>query len=76
MALPFLPYETIAATFIGLKTETMTEPLPVAVYQLNAGKLDSQDSLAPKCWSVFMQSIRTNNDIEGRYHSLNRRAAG
>ena len=30
----------------------------------------------PKCWSVFMQSIRTNNDIEGWHHSLNRRAAG
>ena len=40
------------------------------------GKLDSQHSLAPKCWSVFMQSIRTNNDIEGWYHSVNRRAAG
>ena len=31
---------------------------------------------APKCWSVFIQSIRTNNDIEGWHHSLNRRAAG
>ena len=30
----------------------------------------------PKCWSVFMQSIRTNNDIEGWHHTLNRRAAG
>ena len=60
MALPFLPYETIAATFIGLKTETTTEPLPVAVYQLNAGKLDSQDSLAPKCWSVRIYAINQN----------------
>ena len=30
----------------------------------------------PKCWGVFKQSIRTNNDIEGSHHSLNRRPVG
>ena len=29
-----------------------------------------------KCRSVFMQSVRTNNDIEGWHRSLNRRVAG
>ena len=48
----------------------------IAVHQLRWGKLDLQQSLAPKCWSVFMQSIRTNNNIEGWHHSLNRRVAG
>ena len=48
----------------------------IAVHQLHWGKLDLQQSLAPKCWSVFMQSIRTNNNIEGWHHSLNRRVAG
>jgi len=28
----------------------------------------------PSCWSVYMLPIRTNNDIEGWHHSLNRRA--
>ena len=29
----------------------------------------------PSSWSVFMRSIRTNNDIEGWHLGLNRRAA-
>ena len=68
MVLSFLPHETIAATFDSLKPEATTVPLQQFV--------SSQHSLAPKCWSIVMQSIRTNNDIEGWHHSLNRRAAG
>ena len=30
----------------------------------------------PSSWSVFMKSIRTNNDIEGWHLGLNRRASG
>jgi len=28
----------------------------------------------PKDWSVYGQAIRTNNDLEGWHHGLNRRA--
>ena len=37
---------------------------------------DKQQSMAPKCWNVFMLSVRTNNDIEGWHDALNWRAAG
>ena len=30
----------------------------------------------PESWCIFMQSIRTNNDIEGWHNRLNRRAQG
>ena len=30
----------------------------------------------PSCWSVYMQSVRTNNDVEGWHHDLHIRAQG
>ena len=75
MALPLLPHETIAATFDSLKPEASTEPLQQFVSYIVENWIRNT-VWHPKCWSVFMQSIRTNNDIEGWRHSLNRRAAG
>ena len=75
MALPFLPHETIVTTFDSLKPEAKTEPLQQFVSYIEENWIRST-VWPPKCWSVFMQSIRTNNDIEGWHHSLNRRAAG
>ena len=75
MALPFLPHETIAPTFESLKQEATTEPLQQFVSYIEENWIRST-VWPPKCFSVFMQSIRTNNDIEGWHHSLNRRAAG
>ena len=75
MALPFLPHETIAATFNNLKPEAITEPLQQLVSYIEENWIRST-VWPPKCWSIFMQSIRTNNDIEGWHHGLNRRAAG
>ena len=75
MALPFLPHETIAATFDSLKPEAKMEPLQQFVSYIEENWIRS--TVWPlKCWLVFMQSIRTNNDIEGWHHSLSRRAAG
>jgi len=31
---------------------------------------------SPVDWTVFKKAVRTNNDIEGWHHSLNRRACG
>ena len=64
MALPFLPHETVAATFDSLKPEAKTEPLQQFVSNIEENWIRST-VWSPKCWSVFMQSIRTNNDIEG-----------
>ena len=75
MELPFLPHETIVATFDSLNPEAKTEPLQQFVSYIEENWIRST-VWPPKCWSVFMQSIRTNNDIEGWHHSLNRRAAG
>ena len=75
MALPFLPHETIAATFESLTPEATTQPLREFVNYIGETWIHSR-VWPPKCWSVFMQSIRTNNDLEGWHHALNRRAAG
>ena len=74
-ALLFLPHETIAATFDSLKPEATTEPLQQFVSYIEENWIRSTVS-PPMCWSVFMQSIRTNYEIWGWNHSLNRRAAG
>ena len=71
----FLLHKTIATTFDSLKPEATTEPLQQFVTYIEENWLRST-VWPPKCWSVFMQSIRTKNDIEGWHHSLNRRAAG
>ena len=75
MALPFLPHETVAATFDSLKPEAKTEPLQQFISYIEENWIHST-VWPPKCWSVFIQSIRTNKDIEGWHHSLNRRVAG
>lgn len=75
MALPFLPHETIEATYESLKAEATTEPLKKFVAYIGENWIRSR-VWPPKCWSVFMQSIRTNNDLEGWHHGLNKRAAG
>ena len=75
MALPFLPHETVAATFDSLKPEAKTEPLQQFISYIEENWIRST-VWPPKYWSVFMQSVRTNNDIEGWLHSLNRRVAG
>ena len=30
----------------------------------------------PSCWSIFLRSVRTNNDVEGWHNGLNTRAQG
>ena len=75
MALPFLPHETIEATFESLRPEATTQPLKEFVHYIGETWINSR-VWPPKCWSVFMLSVRTNNDIEGWHHALNRRAAG
>ena len=65
----------MAETIKPEKPEAKMEPLQKFVSYIEENWICSTVWL-PKCWSVFMQSIRTNNDIEGWHHSLNRRAAG
>ena len=69
MALPFLPHKTIEATFEGLRPEATTQPLKEFVLYIGETLINSR-VWHPKCWSVFMLSVRTNNDIEGWHHAL------
>ena len=73
--LPFLPHDTIEATFESLRPEATTQPLKEFVRYIGETRINSR-VWPPKCWSVFMLSVRTNNDIEGWHHPLSRRAAG
>ncbi|XP_041372839.1 uncharacterized protein LOC121386108 [Gigantopelta aegis] len=72
MSLPFLPHQHIPAVFDGLKAEASTDQLTTLVEYLEATWiLDA--TWTPDSWSVYFQSIRTNNDVEGWHFRLNNR---
>lgn len=74
LALTFLPYTKIITQFERLRLGAEGPRKELAEY------IASQwiyNAIFPvKDWSVFMQPLRTNNDIEGWHHALNRRASG
>ncbi|XP_041367027.1 uncharacterized protein LOC121381745 [Gigantopelta aegis] len=71
-SLPFLPHQHIPAVFDGLKAEASTDQLTTLVEYLEATWiLDA--TWTPDSWSVYFQSIRTNNDVEGWHFRLNNR---
>ena len=69
IVLPFLPHESIEATFESLRPEVTTQPLKEFVHYIGETRINSRVWL-PKCWSVFMLSVRTN-DVEGWQNALN-----
>ena len=75
MALPFLPSREIPDTFARLEAKATTAPLQMFANYVKDTWIDSQ-VMPPSCWSVFKEAVRTNNDIEGWHHGLNRRAEG
>ena len=74
LALPFLPYADITTQFERLRLGIEGPRKELTDY------IASQwiyNAIFPmKDWSVFMQPVRTNNDIEGWHNALNRRANG
>lgn len=74
LALTFLPYTKITTQFERLRLGAEGPHKELAEY------IASQwiyNAIFPvKDWSVFMQPVRTNKDIEGWHHALNRRASG
>ena len=78
MALPFVPHEAISATFDSLKPEARTEPLQQFVSYIEENWIRSTvwPLTAPQVLERIYAINRTNSDIEGWHHSLNRRAAG
>ena len=74
MALPFLPEREIQPMFETLHNEVSGTLLEFADYV--SSTWISGSTWKPTDWTCYKQSIRTNNDIEGWHHGLNRRASG
>ena len=75
MALPFLPAEKIERRFNHLQRRETTEALKTFSQYVNDNWIISR-TFPPATWSVYMEAVRTNNDLEGWYNALNRRAKG
>ena len=70
LALPFLPYKHITAIFSKLEERVSTEPLRnLCTYFRNTWI--TYTTWPTKTWSVYMCSVRTNNDCEGWHRRLN-----
>ena len=73
MALPFLPENETEPMFQRLQNQA-SEPLKPFTDYVSSTWISG--TWRPTDWTVFKKAIRTNNDIEGWHHSLNRRACG
>ena len=73
MALPFLTAEHIPHMFVKLEEKASTPALWDLVAYVRTTWIDSAQ-WPPSAWTCFMQAIRTNNDVEGWHHRLNRHA--
>ena len=73
MALCFLPAQHITPIFNRLAGEAATEPLSALVTYMRSTWITNR-LWSPRDWSVYGQSIRTNNDCEGWHNRLNARS--
>ena len=73
LGLPFIPADHIRPVFNTLKLRAATLSLQEVTGYIEDTWIDST-MWAPETWSVFGQSIRTNNDVEGWHHRLNTKA--
>ena len=75
MALPFLEEEDIRPQFQRLQQTANTAPLRHFTDYVSSTWIES-NTWPPSSWSVFMQSVRTNNDVEDWELGLHTRAQG
>ena len=75
MALPFLKEADIRPQFQRLQQTANTAPLRQFTNYVSSTWIES-NTWPPSSWSVFMQSVRTNNDVKGWHHGLHTRAQG
>ena len=73
LALPFLPSEHIRPAFDGLRAKAQGEQVTSLLNYVEDNWLLST-VWQVSSWSVFGQTVRTNNDCEGWHHRINRRA--
>ena len=70
LALPYLPADVIAASFDELVASvTLTDGLSQLVDYVRRQWIAGRFS--PENWSVYMKTVRTNNDTEGYHRKLN-----
>ena len=75
MCLPFLPAESIRPTFDAMMVLVWEDGRPPLVkfmeyiekYWVRNGRW------MPRDWSCYMETVRTNNDVEGWHSKFNRR---
>ena len=72
MALPFLPEGEIIPMFERLANQATTTQVCTVILRIWINGSVWPTSIC----SIFNKSVRTNNDIEGWYNRLNKRAAG
>lgn len=75
MALPYLPDQEIEPMFHRLERQAPTPTLQEFSQYVKSTWIESR-IWPTSSWSVFMQSVRTNNDLEGWHRGLNSRASG
>ena len=75
MALPYLPAQKIERRFHRLQQQATVRPLQDFCSYIHENWISSQ-TFPPQTWSVFLEAVRTNNDLEGWHNGLNRRAKG
>ena len=72
MALCYLPHAQITNQFENLEKNVRGSALrKVLTYFRNTW---IEGSFPPETWSVYGETVRTNNDVEGWHHAFNRRA--
>ena len=71
MALPFLPAEPIQSAFESLKASVSTPKLTQFMTYVEETWIVNH-TFVPEKWTVYKMSVRTNNDVEGWHHRLNR----
>lgn len=74
MALPFLLAQEIEAQFDCIHQNCLPGPLEDLVNYVETTWINGTYPL--ECWSIYGQTIWTNNDLEGYHNALNRRAGG
>ena len=74
LALPFLSENEIWPMFNRLQRKAPVSLQPFTEYV--ASNWISGTTWSPSDWTVFKKAVRTNNDIEGWHHGLNRQASG
>ncbi|XP_053381681.1 uncharacterized protein LOC123533370 [Mercenaria mercenaria] len=75
LSLPYLPSEQIPAAFHQLKQQALEVGGPILhVTQYVQGTWIEGSMWQPNHWSVFRETVRTNNDVEGWHRRINTRA--